>query len=177
MFKLDIIDDASESTARINAMIDDVRIRMASITDDIQATAVNIVLHAVKHGDGTAAERLFDAVSRSANRKSLIEFFNRYTCIKLETAGTSKNPTVKSSIDKAKRKKMLKRDSNELAEELMAKPWNQAKAVEPGFGGFILKQEIAKLLGLAEKIADDPVKSAHPKTDLAGLVQLRQIKV
>lgn len=90
----------------------------AKLTKDVQATAVDCVIHAVLHGDVTLADQLVDALGKQGRKASLRAWFELNGC--MFVAKGSKT----FSYDKFH--KLGKADTPELREALMAKPWEDA---------------------------------------------------
>ena len=90
----------------------------AKLTKDVQATAVECVVHAVLHGDVTLADQLVDALGKQGRKSSLRAWFEINGCMFI-----AKGKNV-FSYDKFH--KLGKADTPELREALMAKPWEDA---------------------------------------------------
>ena len=91
----------------------------AKLTKDVQATAVDCVVHAVLHGDVTLADQLVDALGKQGRKASLRAWFELNGC--MFVAKGSKT----FSYDKFH--KLGKADTPELREALMAKPWERSE--------------------------------------------------
>lgn len=94
------------------------------VTDAVQETAVQCVIHAVRHGDVTLADRLIGAIGKGMRKNSLRAWF--------ELNGPMYLPRGKTELafDSARAKKMAEQSDAELTEALMVIKWEEAKPEE-----------------------------------------------
>jgi len=95
----------------------------AKLTRDVQACAVECVIHAVLHGDVTLADQLVDALGKQGRKASLRAWFEINGCMFIARGAKT------FSYDKMH--KLGKADTPELRESLMAKPWEDAVPEAP----------------------------------------------
>jgi hypothetical protein len=119
--------------------------KAASLTKDIQTTAVGCVEHAVKHGDVTLADQLVDALGKGMRKASLRAWF--------ETNGPMfiAKGKDKFSFDKDRRGQW---DGFREA-ELLAKPWEEAKPEEKVVSVFDVSEAFDKFMKRVESMAKD----------------------
>lgn len=119
--------------------------KAASLTKDIQTTAVGCVEHAIKHGDVTLADQLVDALGKGMRRASLRAWF--------ETNGPmfiAKGKTT-FSFDKERRGQWdALRES-----ELLAKPWEEAKPEPEVVSVFDVSEAFDKFMKRLESVTKD----------------------
>lgn len=124
--------------------------KAASLTKDIQVTAVDVVLHAVEHGDVTLGDQLVEAVTKSIRRQSLMAWLEMNGPFVLQKGKRTFN------LDKERAKAMRKEDPAQLAEQLMALPWEDAKPEPEPVSVFDVSEAFDKFL----KRVDGMVKDA-----------------
>lgn len=165
----------SRDNAVISKMIDGIAKRSKSLTTDIQITAISCILHAIEHRDVTLAARLYDAVSRAGNRRSLAAFFAKNGPIIVSTKNNAAGEAVANfKLDVPKADKLKDTDLELLAEALKTQPWQDTEK-ESTFNGFNLKAEVVKLLKRAEAIQKDEARKSHEKNDFTGIAELRNL--
>jgi hypothetical protein len=127
----------------------------AKLTKDVQACAVECVMHAVLHGDVTLADQLVDALGKQGRKSSLRAWFEINGCMFI-----SKGKNV-FSFDKTH--KLGKTDTPELREKLMAKPWEDA-IPEPA------AVSILEISAKFDKFMDTLTKQATEVANAGGVV-------
>ena len=90
----------------------------AKLTKDVQACAVECVIHAVLHGDVTLADNLVTALGKQGRKTSLRAWFEINGCMFIAKGAKT------FSYDK--HHKLGKADTPELREVLMAELWEEA---------------------------------------------------
>jgi hypothetical protein len=104
----------------IQARIGRIGKAIATLTKDVQETAVEIVFHALDHGDVTLADELISALGKVARRQSLLAWFEKNGPFVFQRMGK------KFALDKERAKAMRKDDVDELRASLMALLWQDA---------------------------------------------------
>ena len=104
----------------IQARIGKIGRAIATLTKDVQETAVEITFHALAHGDVTLADELHAALGKVARRQSLLAWFEKNGPFVFLSQGK------KFGLDKERAKKMRTEDAEELRAKLMALPWQDA---------------------------------------------------
>jgi hypothetical protein len=115
------------------------------LTADIQETAVDCAIHAVKHGDVTLADQLVDALGKGLRRASLRAWFERNTCMYLPKGKD------KFAFDSERAKTLKAVPEADLQATLMALPWEEAKPEEPVVSVFDVSEAVDKFIKRLEK--------------------------
>jgi len=115
------------------------------LTADIQDTAADCALHAVKHGDVTLADQLVDALGKGLRRASLRAWFEKNTPMYLPKGKD------KFGFDADRAKTMREIPEADLRETLMALPWEEAKPEEPVVSVFDVSEAVDKFIKRLEK--------------------------
>lgn len=165
----------------IGKFVDSVLRRAKTITRDIHIVGVSTLIHAAEHGDITLMTKLVDGLPGGFRKSALLKWFIAHGPVVW-------NPGDKKAEDKALRKgrlefsaeaalpikERIKADLDGLVKELSAVnfgDWDK----EPEFDGYDQTKALFAVLNKAEKIAKDPEKANHPKTDISLLDQLREM--
>ncbi len=140
---------------QIQARIGKIGRAIATLTKDVQETAVEITFHALAHGDVTLADELISALGKVARRQSLLAWFEKHGPFVFLSS------TKKFGLDKERAKELRKADPKELREKLMALPWQEAQP-EP---------ELASTLDCSEAV-DKFLKRLHKQVQ-EGTMEIR----
>lgn len=126
----------------------------AKITRDVQACAVECVIHAVLHGDVTLADQLVDALGKQGRKASLRAWFELNGCMFIAKG--------KQTFSYDKLHKLGKADTPELREKLMAKPWEEAKPEAPAVSVLEIAAKFDKFMDVLTKQANDAASAGIP---------------
>ena len=126
----------------------------AKLTKDVQACAVECVIHAVLHGDVTLADQLVDALGKQGRKSSLRAWFEINGCMFIAKGAKS------FSYDKYH--KLGKTDNVELREQLMTKPWEDAIAEPVPASVLEIAVKVDKFLDGLNKQATDASQAGTP---------------
>lgn len=124
--------------ADLITLIDSIANRGKKLDTDIHRAAVSVLVHAVKHGDITLADRLRSALPASGRKNALTAWFCAY------------GPFAVGEKDQLLYRKLDDGEFNVTA--AIAEPFWQY-APEPKFVPFDLKAELQKLVKKAQKAA------------------------
>lgn len=127
----------------------------AKLTKDVQACAVECVIHAVMHGDVTLADQLVDALGKQGRKSSLRAWFEINGCMFIAKG--------KNVFSYNKFHKLGKADTVELREQLMAKPWEDA-IPEPA------PVSVLEIAAKFDKFMDGLTKQATDIANAGGVV-------
>jgi hypothetical protein len=105
---------------KLVALIGSIGRTAAKLTKDVQLAAVNVVLHAIAHGDVTLADSLVDALGKQGRKSSLRAWFEINGCMVVSSS------TQKFILDKSRKATMAKLVQSELEAKLMELPWVEA---------------------------------------------------
>jgi hypothetical protein len=135
-----------EST-QFKALVGKIGRTQATLTADIQVAAVQAVAHSILHGNIMPASQLYGAMGKSMRKDSLLAWLETYGCV------------VWSTVDKVMkydttRKGKMEFD-DEVAEVLLATPWNTAVRQPEAVSKFDIDQMFDKFLAKCRKIAKD----------------------
>ena len=126
----------------------------AKLTKDVQATAVECVIHAVLHGDVTLADQLVDALGKQGRKSSLRAWFEINGCMYIARGSKT------FSYDKFH--KLGKADTPELREALMAQPWEDAVPEPEAVSVLEIAAKVDKFLEKLTKDATDATQAGTP---------------
>jgi hypothetical protein len=140
---------------QIQARIGKIGRAIATITKDVQETAVEITFHALAHGDVTLADELISALGKVARRQSLLAWFEKNGPFVFQSLGK------KFCLDKERAKEMRKANPDELRAKLMALPWQDA----------LPEPELASTLDCSEAV-DKFLKRLHKQVQ-EGTMEIR----
>lgn len=136
------------------------------VTDAVQETAVQCVIHAVRHGDVTLADRLIDAIGKGMRKNSLRAWFERNGPMYLPKGKTE------LAYDKQRAASLGEKTDEELTELLMAIKWEEAKPEEKIVSVLDVSEAFDKFIKRLEKqTAEAEVEVRHADL-LAKLQQL-----
>jgi hypothetical protein len=119
------------------------------LNKEIQSAAVSCVMHAVAHGDVTLADQLVDACGKGVRRDSLRAWFEKEGAMVVNTA------TKKFGLDKERMKGLRGRVANELAVELLDKPWDEAKREPEVISVIDIDEQLDKFMARINKLTKD----------------------
>jgi len=126
----------------------------AKLTKDVQACAVECVVHAVLHGDVTLADQLVDALGKQGRKASLRAWFERNGCMFIAKGAKT------FSYDKYH--KLGKTDTPELREVLMAQPWEDAVPEAAPVSVLEIGAKFDKFLDSLTKQANEATQAGTP---------------
>jgi len=126
----------------------------AKLTKDVQACAVECVIHAVLHGDVTLADQLVDAIGKQGRKASLRAWFEMYGCMFIAKG--------KQTFSYDKLHKLGKADTQELRDSLMSKPWEDAKPEAPAVSVLEIGAKFDKFLDTMVKQATEATQAGIP---------------
>lgn len=126
----------------------------AKLTKDVQACAVECVIHAVLHGDVTLADQLVDALGKQGRKASLRAWFELNGCMFIAKG--------KQTFSYDKLHKLGKADTPELREKLMAKPWEEAKPEAPVVSVLEISAKFDKFMDSLTKQANEASQTGVP---------------
>lgn len=126
----------------------------AKLTKDVQACAVDCVMHAVLHGDVTLADHLVDALGKQGRKASLRAWFEINGCMFIAKGSKT------FSYDKYH--KLGKADTPELREALMAKPWEDAVPEPQAVSVLEISAKVDKFLDNLTKQANEASTAGVP---------------
>lgn len=119
--------------------------KSASLTKDIQITAVGCVEHAVKHGDVTLADQLVDALGKGLRKASLRAWFEKNAPM-----------FIAKGKDKFSFDPTRKGEWNQDREDtLLALPWEEAKPEEKIVSIFDVSESFDKFMKRVESMSKD----------------------
>lgn len=126
----------------------------AKLTKDVQACAVECVIHAILHGDVTLADQLVDALGKQGRKASLRAWFELNGCMFIAKG--------KQTFSYDKFHKLGKADTPELRERLMAKPWEDAKPEAPAVSVLEISAKFDKFMDALTKQATEATQAGIP---------------
>lgn len=135
---------------------------LVKLVADIQAVAIEIVLHAVAHGDVTLADELIAAVGKGVRRNSLAAWF--------ELNGPFVLKDGKFGLNKDKAKTMRATPEAQLREQLLSRKWEEAKPEPKLVSVFDCTQELDRFFARIDKLA------AEGKVELKNKATLDAIR-
>lgn len=147
----------------LNAKIAGIRKSMAALRENIHVVLCNAAGHAYQHGDVTAFDRLFAALS-GANRKQVAKWVNEYGFAMLQKDGTFR-------LNKAAKTKADFIDGAAVVEYLLdnAMPWY---AEEPSAADIVKELDVAaRIKSLASQIKNAANKNTTVKIEDIALAQ------
>jgi hypothetical protein len=134
---------------------------VAAVVAEIQEVSIEIVVHAVQHGDVTLADDLLTVCGKGVRRQSLSAWFELVGCMKLSDKGTFE-------LNKVRRNELSKLSEADLRELLASKKWEEAKP-EPKIRSVLdASEELDKFFKRIDKVI------AEGKTEVKNLALLKQ---
>jgi len=134
-------------TSAFKTLIGKIGRTQATLTADIQVAAVNAVAHSILHGNVQCAITLYGAMGKSMRKDSLLAWLESYGCMVWSTT----DKTMK--YDTSRKGKLEFND--EVAEVLLATPWNSAVRQPEAVSKFDIDAMFDKFLAKCRKIAKD----------------------
>ena len=153
--------DLKQSTTLINSGIESVRNGSTLLRVEIQRVALLIAIHAYKHGDYSAAQRLVDAIGQGMRGKSLVDWFVRYIGLIVEDnqfSGWSGKDHIRKNLNLAKKN-----------------PWHTCKP-ESAFAGYNLNEKLDSLIKSAERMQKRSMQDAYMGDDSKVVVDMDTLR-
>lgn len=145
---------AQAIVARIDAVVE----QAGTVQETIQGIAIDVILHAYKHGDYTLANTLVTKLPDGVRKVALVEWFKRFGGLTADAKGFNGwagAEHIKANIEGAKKTK-----------------WWTLKPEAP-FAGYDLKAKLEALIKAATKAAQDKhALEAEGDTDKAGKINV-----
>lgn len=119
------------------------------LTKQVQETATQCAIHAVRHGDVTLADQLVDALGKGMRRASLRAWFEKHTCVYIPKGKQT------FALDKERAKALRGETDEALTEKFMSLPWEEAKPEAPVVSVLDVSAAADKFLERIQKQANE----------------------